>query len=314
MGFSLKRALAGAIAGAAGAVGSIADARIKEAQQERERQQAFERQRELLELQDEIAAQREQRVEASKQRLEDAKIERMGGFMKDSLASLRESGIDPGSALGQRKLAEMALENKQPALADRFFDNANRMDEMKDRSELRKMELGNRMQIASLRRGSSAAGGNDYAKGLAYAGKIGARLAVTGRDGKPIKVPEGASYMESLFRDAVADGMTPEQALGAVNEMHTEIAKGLQKARGVNPLEVIEPMIDAFKANGYTAMRRDNPAPANPGTQQFSTVAPKAGPAGGSEKRTPSVFENIASRFPGATAMDANTVIPKTVR
>lgn len=314
MGFSLKRALAGAIAGGAGAVGGIADARIKEAQQERERQQAFERQRELLELQDEIAAQREQRVEASKQRLEDAKIERMGGFMKDSLASLRESGIDPGSALGQRKLAELALENKQPALADRFFDNANRMDEMKDRSELRKMELGNRMQIASLRRGSSTAGGNDYTKGLAYAGKIGARLAVTGRDGKPVKVPEGASYMESLFRDAVADGMTPEQALGAVNEMHTEIAKGLQKTRGVNPLEVIEPMIDVFKANGYTAMRRDNQPPQNAGTQQFSTVAPKAAPGAEPEKRTPSVFQRLQERFSGAASMGADTVIPKTVR
>lgn len=305
MGFSLKRALAGAIAGAAGAVGGIADARIKEAQQERERQQAFERQRELLELQDEIAAQREQRVEASKQRLEDAKIERMGGFMKDSLASLRESGIDPGSALGQRKLAEMALENKQPALADRFFDNANRMDEMKDRSELRKMELGNRMQIASLRRGSSTAGGNDYEKGVKYAESVGGRIAVQGRDGKPAKLAAGPSVMGKLYRDARENGMSDADARALVNDAHIKIDRALRS--GENPDTVIEAeMRIASLAFGAAAGQQQQ-------TQQPPPPRSTGGASGSWDEYTPSLAGRIREKFgfERAGSMGFNDVMPK---
>jgi len=308
MGFSLKRALAGALAGGAGAIGEIADARIKEAQQERERQAAFARQRELLEIQDEIASQRELRVEASKQRLEDAKVERIGGFMRDSRETLKKEGIDPGSAAGQRRLAEMALENKQPMLADKFFDNAIRMDQISETSALRRAEIAARSETARLARGSAKSDG-DYAKGLAYAGKIGARISIPGRDGKPVKIPEGASYMEGLYRDAIENGKTPAEAIAALNRAHTEIAKGLPNARkvGVDPLDAIETMLDIFKANDFSFPDSTQPS------QNQKQARSSGGASGSWDEYTPSVAGKLRNTFglERAGSMGFNDVMPQ---
>ena len=124
MGFSLARALAGAIAGGAGAAASIADANIKEAAASREREAQFERQRQLMREQDEIIAAREQRVADTKLKLENARRKEVSNFMNVQLDALSERGIDPGSVQGQRMLASAAARAGYQDYADKFYDNA----------------------------------------------------------------------------------------------------------------------------------------------------------------------------------------------
>lgn len=150
MGFSLARALAGAIAGGAGATAQIADQQIKEAAVTRQREADFERQRQLMREQDEIMAAREQRVAETKAAAEKARRKEVSDFMLAQTDILAKQKINPGSIAGQQALATAAARAGYQDYADKFYDNAIRISQIESNEGIKAAERGARMQVAQI--------------------------------------------------------------------------------------------------------------------------------------------------------------------
>lgn len=232
MGFSLKRALAGAVVGGAHAAGEIADATLKEAARQRELEEQYRRQREIIEMQDENYARRQQRVADIKEAKDIAKQTRVKEFMSTTLSALRGAGIDSGSAEGQRKLAEAAAEAGHQDYADKFYDNATRMMQISSNEDLKREEIKARVETARLARAARESSRNDSNKederGFTFAGMAGGRIMIPSRDGKPVKFDNGPGYMQQLYGEARENGLDPKEARRLVNDTQVAISKGLK--------------------------------------------------------------------------------------
>lgn len=120
MGFSLKRALAGAVVGGAHAAGEVFDAQLKEAALERERQQQFERQKELQIHQADLVMDRENRRDELKAARADKEQEKIGKNMSEIRSAVREKGLDPDKIDGLRYAAGLADEKGYTSIADKY--------------------------------------------------------------------------------------------------------------------------------------------------------------------------------------------------
>lgn len=120
MGFSLKRALAGAVVGGAHAAGEVFDAQLKEAALERERQQQFERQKELQTHQADLLMDRENRRDEIKASRAEKEQEKIGKNMSEIRAAVREKGLDPDKIEGLRYAAGLADEKGYTSIADKY--------------------------------------------------------------------------------------------------------------------------------------------------------------------------------------------------
>lgn len=302
MGFSLRRALAGAVAGGAGAAVELADHAIKAAEVDRQKAQDFERQKELLAIQDENIIRREQRVYDMKERLDTSKKEKVGKFMVEGLAALKEEGIDSGSIKGQQRLAEMAAANGHQDYADKFFDNAIKLGQIESTTELRKEEMRTRAETARLGR-EARLGGNskddrDDERGFAFAGQAGARIKLPARDGKPAVFENGPAYMQGLYQEARDNGMEPKEARRLINDTQLEITKGLK----INPSDP-----DAVAESAIGIARRAW-MPANPKPAQSAAPVVQPTPAekprnyvpsvGGSQSQGSGKNSNLVSQIP----------------
>lgn len=127
MGFSLGRALAGALAGGAAAAGQIADAHILEATRQREADASFQRQRELMAAQDELQAARADRVEATKIKRSKDERDAISGEIKSHRADLKKNGVDPDSQKGLVSLAGYLGEKGYIDYADKYRNDAINM-------------------------------------------------------------------------------------------------------------------------------------------------------------------------------------------
>lgn len=155
MGFSLRRALAGAVAGGAGAAVQLADNAIKAAEHDRQQADAFERQKELLRIHDENAIAREQRSFEFKEKYAAKKIERYSTFLSATTAELKKEGIKPESADGQARIAAALSSNGFPAEGDKYQDNYFKLMELKSKDTLARAEQGIRLEMARDRRAGS---------------------------------------------------------------------------------------------------------------------------------------------------------------
>lgn len=146
MGFSLKRALLGAVVGGAHAAGEVYDAQLKEAAANRQRELDLAKTKELQAHADELLANRE----ARKQEMLDAKQEKLRTTFKDIVntetAALKEKGIGIGTAEGQQAIADAFISAGYPTEANLFADNAQKWRDATDRKELKKIEMANLME------------------------------------------------------------------------------------------------------------------------------------------------------------------------
>lgn len=286
MGFSLRRALAGAVAGGAHAAVELADHAIKSAEHDRQLQMQFERQKELMAMQEETANRREQHVYDMKEKLDTGKKEKVGKFMTEGLAALKTEKIDSGSVQGQRRLAEMAAANGHQDYADKFFDNAIRLEQIESTTELRKEEMRTRAETARLgresRAGNSSKDDRDEERGFTFAGQAGARIKLPTRDGKSAVFENGPGYMQSLYQEAIDNNMTPKDARRLINDTQLEITKGL-KINSANPDAVADGAINIARRAWQPATAKPAPASAEP------VVAP-APPVEKPRNYTPSAF------------------------
>ena len=127
MGFSLGRALAGALAGGAAAAGQVADQQILEATRQREADAQLARQRQLMIEQDELLANRAERVEATKLARSKAEREAISGEFKSHRADLRAQGVNPDSQKGLVSLAGYLGEKGYIDYADKYRNDAINM-------------------------------------------------------------------------------------------------------------------------------------------------------------------------------------------
>jgi len=290
MGFSLSRALAGAIAGGAGAVSQIADQRIREVARERDDARQLERQRMLMREQDEIMAAREQRVMEAKTKFENDKREKVGAFMKDSIATLKAEGIDPGSVAGQQRLATAAAENGHQDYADKFYDNAIRLGQIKSSEELRKEEMQTRAETSRIARemaNDRKATERDDKEELRRQNelyRLGEVPGLTDRDGKQGKPFDAKPYLVGVYRDAIENGLTPPEAFDAALATRKAIDLGLTKNPDFNTV--------AAKAVDFASTwRKKEPVP--PTSAQTAPAVIQAPPTLAPEKkRIPSIFES----------------------
>lgn len=138
MGFSLKRALAGAVAGAANAVGEIADLQLKEAAAARLREQELADKRMLMGEENELLLQREQRVAEMKSKMLDTERGKIGEMVKQFSAAYKG---DISSPAGQRYLAGEFAKAGRTDIANTFEDNARTGIAALDSAENRRTQL-----------------------------------------------------------------------------------------------------------------------------------------------------------------------------
>jgi len=302
MGFSLRRALAGAVAGGAGAAVQLADNAIKSAEHDRQLQMQFDRQKELMAIQDENAVRREQRVYDFKEAKDTARKEKVGKFMTDGLAALKKDGIDSGSIAGQRKLAEMAAANGHQDYADKFFDNAIKLEQIESTTELRKEEMRTRAETARLGREARAGNNNnaerDDERGFAFAGQAGARIKLPSRDGKPVVFENGPAYLQGLYQEARDNDMTPKEARRLVNDTQLEITKGL-RINSANPDAVAESAVGIAR-RAWAPVSAPKPSAAAPIVQPPAPEKPRnyIPSIGGSQSTRSGQNSDLVSKIP----------------
>ena len=244
MGFSLARALAGAIAGGAGATAEVADMQIKEAAVTRHREADFERQRQLMREQDEIMVAREQRVAETKLRMEKERRAEISGFMREQLDALKEQKIDPGSIAGQRALASAAAAAGHQDYADKFYDNAIKLGQIESVAESNRESRALRAQTAQMAHEDARARRQESTDRKATEReekeelkrqnelyRLGNISGQPDREGKSPKF-DATPRLIGVYREAMGSGMSPDDAFGAALAVRKGI--DLQLNKGVD--------------------------------------------------------------------------------
>lgn len=299
MGFSLGRALAGAIAGGAGAAANIADGYIKEAAVSRQREADFERQRQLMREQDEIMVMREQRVAETKLRTEKTKRDEIAGFMRTQLSALKEQGVDPGSVAGQRSIASAAAEAGYQDYADKFYDNAIKLGQIESAAESNREARALRSQTMQLASADAAARRSEVAdrknaeredkEELKRQNEIYRLGQVSGqpdREGKAQKF-DATPRLIGVYREAMGSGMSPADAFGAALSVRRGI--DLQLNKGVDFETAADKSVGVVAAQWRQPAQPEKKAESAPMPQvPAPTLVPKEKPY------TPSVFERMS--------------------
>jgi len=311
MGFSLGRALAGALAGGAAAAGQVADQQILEATRQREADAQLARQRQLMIEQDELLANRAERVAATKNAYDEAKIGKVADFMKSGLTTLKADKIDPGSIVGQQRLAAMATENGHPELGDKFFDNAIKLGQIKSTEELRREEMKTRLITVGLAREAAAdnkASARELRDEQFNQNKIAnmANIDYTEKDGTKQKINAYGQF-NTLFQEAKDTFHTPAQALEAVSVASSLTGQAIRS--GVNPDQALNAAIN----RAATWRKPAEPAAPQAPIQVAAPAQPKAVIPGLLSRREPrDVPENFDFSMGGVPQTDIqNPVQPQ---
>lgn len=120
MGFSLSRALAGAVVGGAHAAGQVFDSQLAEAAKDRARIADEERAFRVADHADELAAMREQRKYEYLEKKQRDNLKQDAETMREVRAKVREQGLDPDTPAGMKAAAGLADEMGYMNHADKF--------------------------------------------------------------------------------------------------------------------------------------------------------------------------------------------------
>lgn len=156
MGFSLSRALAGAVVGGAHAAGDVFNDQLAEAAKDRARAADEERAFRVAEHADKLVADRARSARDYAEAKEKEKRKDYADTVKDQMVALKEKGISVGSAQGQFAIADAFLQKGQPEFANTFTDNGQKAQQADDNKELRKIQLANAAATAAIARQGKA--------------------------------------------------------------------------------------------------------------------------------------------------------------
>ena len=318
MGFSLKRALLGAVVGGAHAAGEVYDAQLKEAEKNRQRELDLAKTKELQEHADELLANRE----ARKQEMLDAKQEKLRATFKDIVntetAALKEKGIGIGTAEGQQAIADAFISAGYPTEANLFADNAQKWRDATDRKELKKLEMANLMATRSAARMASAE---------ARAGRIELRRSEDFKMADKAYNDMLTDYEIPTFSDdgkrAGADPTVKNWIRGNTFEIartnpYEAMRVAKEHAMLVDELRAKNPGASLFKitqmAEGRIKAGTKTATPASSGQTIDSSsprgaTPPTAPKSSRPETPTPSIFGNLVSPTEGPGGMSYNQVM-----
>ena len=287
MGFSLSRALAGAVVGAAGAATKMFDEGFAEEAKIRAEERGLEKAKEVARFTDELTSAREQRVDEMKAQRAVKDRETLALATKDARASLSEKGIKFGSPEGQFAMAEDLVAKGYAEFGNKFFDNGQNMLKAANDNETKKLIAeGNR--IARQARTDAQADKTD-AKGADMFKTIlnGQDRIIRDVDGKEIGKDTAVKNVIASF----TTDLVRKDAYGAA-QMASKLAEKADAIRAANP-----------KATEYqvaTALRQQVDSLMNPTPGAPPAAAPAAIPQPAQQKkRIPGIFER------GAEAADA---------
>ena len=283
MGFSLRRALAGAVAGGAGAVVELADNALKSAARDRELQMQFDRQKELMAIQEENAANRAQRTYELKDKRDTDKAARFGTFLSQTSAELKKEGIKPESAQGQARLASALTSGGYPAEGDKFFDNSIKLQQISSNEELRRAEQGIRLEMARSRRSGTADNSSTKAAEKQLADTIdGFAFKVKDRDGKFVDDDRALDEVRRLVDKGRRSGRSVED----INSSLLNFKPVFNAERSKNPSAAGD---DIFRS-AWTSIQAPKEKPSQ---GILSQALPVISQAPAQKKVTPGIFSGF---------------------
>jgi hypothetical protein len=141
MGFSLKRALQGAVMGVAHEAGEVFDGMIAEERKQREAVAAQERAFEVARYQADLTLDRERARDRDKEALSAKAEEKIKTEMKGYYTAAREAGFDPNKIDGMRFIAAKALEDGKAGIYDKITDNIDKREKNLADAENRKLQI-----------------------------------------------------------------------------------------------------------------------------------------------------------------------------
>lgn len=247
MGFSLKRALAGAVAGSAHALGEIADLQLKEEAAARLRAQEVADKRMLMGEENELLLQREQRVAEMKSKMLDDERTSIGKKVVEFKAGYKGDITTPA---GQRYLAGKFGEIGRTDLANIYEDNARAAEQTRNSHLDRQAQLAistqnsrdNRDAIRQRREEvqlAKDAALNDKKNGVLFnqVKALADRVGTRDRDGKFIRNDSGLAIGTEIANFALDSGKTHTQAAEFAQNAMEQFNKELQKNPKVDPIE-----------------------------------------------------------------------------
>lgn len=228
MGFSLSRALAGAVVGGAHAAGDVFSDQLAEAAKDRARVADEERAFRVAEHADSLVAAREARKQEMLDVKEKEKRKLYSDTVQGEIAALKEKGVAIGGVEGQTAIADAFAKAGYPEFANTYYDNAQKARDADDKKELRKIQLANAAATsAAARQGRTDAQeakieqrkAADEAKLFRYAEGQGGRLQTFDTEANAFKpYGAGANYAAQIVHDGLA-----------ANKDHAEIREAVTK-------------------------------------------------------------------------------------
>ena len=224
MGFSLSRALAGAVVGATTAAGKMFDEGFAEDAKNRAREADLEKAKEVARFTDELTSAREERVNEMK--LKTLARERAENklIIGEQRSIMKEKNIDPGSAEGQSMIGTAFADAGRADQANIFYDNAQKFQLLKNQKEIHELEIKGRTDLARLARDTALANREDTKDAAAWlkAGELGKDIMhpVTNENGvtKMERFENGSAYSRKIFDAATASGKSRQEALQITSE------------------------------------------------------------------------------------------------
>lgn len=278
MGFSLKRALAGAVVGGAHAAGEVFDAQLKEAALERERQQQFERQKELQTHQADLLMDRENRRDELKAARADKEQEKIGKNMSEIRAAVRAKGLDPDKIEGLRYAAGLADEKGYTSIADKYRQRLETERSHAANEENKKLQIAAIAESrAARKRGEADA---DHEKDLRRLTTYASRFDVPGFDEDNHKIVDkrGSNAAFNYGHDEIVNkGRKPSAVFAEL----AELASRVDSLRNLPEHAKAAPDV-LFKTAVNPNWNKTTTAPVQgDDTQQTTPVKPKVEQGGG---------------------------------
>lgn len=224
MGFSLSRALQGAVMGAAHEAGEIFDGMIAEERKQRELDLAQERAFEVERFKDQLLLDRERSRDRDKEAIATRAEEKISNQMKTYYAAAREAGLDPNKLDGMRFIAAKALEDGKAGIYDKITDNIDKREKNLSDAELRKLQIAQLGEArASRKRGEADA---DHEKQLQRLTTYANRFDVPGfdEDGKKVVDKRAANAAFNYGHDEIVNkGRKPAEVFAELAELNSRV-------------------------------------------------------------------------------------------
>jgi hypothetical protein len=224
MGFSLKRALQGAVMGAAHEAGEVFDGMIAEERKLREAAAAQDRAKELATFQADLIMDRERSRDEIKEKAKEREEEKVSKQMQGYYAAAREAGFDPNKLDGMRFIASKALEDGKAGIYDKITDNIDRREKNLADAENRKFQLQSAAEArAARKRGEADA---DHEKQLQRLTTYANRFDVPGfdDDGKKVVDKRASNAAFNYGHDEIVNkGRKPAAVFAELAEINSRV-------------------------------------------------------------------------------------------